>query len=327
MREIFNGFISWDSKFWTTLIPLLTKPGKVSKDFINGKRTRYTNPFQFYLTASVIFFLILGLSKSIEKFQSLQNGSTKKQQTSVADINNSIKKEVDIDSLKNTINENLNNSWPPIDSTKRKSIVDEIEKQAKKDTLKNKTPNIIQFGGNTRLDKFISYQKEYPDMEIDDALDSLKFEKTFFNRFFYNRAQIANSFVNKKESREQFFNQALSYGSIALFVFLPIFTLFLKFFYIRRKYTYVEHLIFVFHTQTVFFMLLSIFFLLELFGLDPEVWIFTLLFVIYLFIAMKKFYDQGYFKTFLKFSLLNFSYLFIASIGVGIVFLISFALY
>ncbi len=34
IHEVFNGFISWDSKFWTTFIPLLIKPGKVSRDYI-----------------------------------------------------------------------------------------------------------------------------------------------------------------------------------------------------------------------------------------------------------------------------------------------------
>lgn len=164
-------------------------------------------------------------------------------------------------------------------------------------------------------------------MSIDDGLDSLKYEKTFLNRFLYNRAKVANSFVSKKEAREQFFNQLLSYGSIALFVFLPIFTLFLKFFYIRRKYTYVDHLVFVFHTQTVFFMLLSIYYLIDLLGIDPQLWIFTILFLVYLFLAMRKFYHQGIFKTLIKFSMLNITYMIISSIGIAIVFLVSFALY
>lgn len=119
----------------------------------------------------------------------------------------------------------------------------------------------------------------------------------------------------------------LSYGSIALFIFLPFFTLFLKIFYIRRKFTYVDHLIFVFHTQTVFFMLLSIYFLLEIFNVKPQLWLFTLLFLIYLLIAMKNFYKQGYFKTIIKFCFLNLSYFIISSIGITVLFLISFALF
>ena len=62
LKEVFNGFISLDAKVWTTLIPLLIKPGKVSRDFIEGRRARYTNPFQFYISVSIVFFLILFLN-------------------------------------------------------------------------------------------------------------------------------------------------------------------------------------------------------------------------------------------------------------------------
>lgn len=138
---------------------------------------------------------------------------------------------------------------------------------------------------------------------------------------------MLNSFIDNNESKEQFANQLLSYASLALFILLPIFTLFLKLIYIRRKHLYVSHLIFVFHTQTVFFMLLSIYFLLAIFGVTPQLWIFTILFLIYLFIAMRRFYQQGYFKTFIKFIFLNISYAIISFIGITFVFLISFALF
>ena len=76
IQEVFNGFISWDSKFWTTFIPLLTKPGKVSRDYIDGKRQRYANPFRFYLTISVLFFLIIGATESYDTFKELRTGKT-----------------------------------------------------------------------------------------------------------------------------------------------------------------------------------------------------------------------------------------------------------
>ena len=177
------------------------------------------------------------------------------------------------------------------------------------------------------MDNYIQFQKKHPKMRIDDALDSLQKEKTFFNRFLYNRSKMINSFADEEESKEQFANKVLSYGSVALFILLPLFTLSLKLFYIRRKYNYIDHLIFVFHTQTVFFILLTIYFLLRLFDLKSNIFIFLLLFLIYLFIAMKKFYQQGYFKTFFKFILINISYIIVSSIGITAVFFISLALY
>ena len=173
----------------------------------------------------------------------------------------------------------------------------------------------------------MNYIDKNPEPDIDKALDSLGYEKNFTNRFLFTKAETMYSFSKSEDTREQFFNQLLSYGSVALFIFLPFFTLFLKFYYIRRKFTYVDHLIFVFHVQTVFFMLFAIHFIFLIFHIDPEIWIFNVLFLIYLFLAMKKFYQQGYLKTALKFLLINISFGFISMIGITLLFVVSFAFF
>ena len=153
---------------------------------------------------------------------------------------------------------------PFIPDVAKKIVLEELENQAK-DTTKSSNEDVtIQFGSVTRLDKFGVFNKKNPGIPMDDALDSLKFEKNFTNRFLYTRVKAVNSFNESEESKERIFSQMLSYGSVALFILLPFFTLFLKLYYIRRKYTYVDHLIFVFHTQTVFFMLFIYFFFLVL---------------------------------------------------------------
>jgi hypothetical protein len=289
IHELFNGFFSFDAKFWRTLIPLLTSPGKVSQEYVAGKRNRYSNPFRFYLTVSIFFFLILGLSKSIDTYNSLKNG------------------------------------WIALDSLSRKEIQDPIKKGAKENPSGVDINTFTFLGFN--LDAFISYQKKYPNSTIDNGLDSLKQEKKFINRFLYSRAKAIVSIAHKNKSQEQFINQMLSYSSVALFVLLPLFTIFLKMLYLRRKHTYIDHLVFVFHTQTVFFMLLSIVYLISFFTDIAHTWIISILFLMYLFLAMKKFYNQGYFKTSLKFLLLNAVYFFMGAIGVVVVGLISFVLY
>jgi hypothetical protein len=50
---------------------LLINPCNVSKNYVDGKRQRYTNPFRFYLTVSIIFFLLVGLYSTKEKYNSL----------------------------------------------------------------------------------------------------------------------------------------------------------------------------------------------------------------------------------------------------------------
>lgn len=64
LREFFTSVFSYDSRIWTTVKHLLFKPGRVPKEYINGKRTRYANPFRFYFTVSILFFLMIQLTLS-----------------------------------------------------------------------------------------------------------------------------------------------------------------------------------------------------------------------------------------------------------------------
>ena len=331
MHEIFNGFMSFDAKFWRTIIPLLISPGKVTREYVNGKRNKYSNPFRFYFTVSILFFLVVGLSISKNKFEKLtQESST----TATEKITEEVKPKQkisttrQIDSLKNEVERQMNASSIPIPKNIQKKVLKDVEKEAKDTTAIKISPGSrISFNGKSKVDRLISYQKKHPDATIDEALDSLKYDKNFINRFLYTRAKTVNSFMTDEESREKFLSDLLSYGSVSLFIFLPFFTLFLGLFYIRRSFTYLDHLIFVFHTQTVFFMLMTVFYLISFFiDMDKE-WIFFALFLLYLFLAMKKFYQQGYFKTLIKFLMLNLVYTIFGVIGILIVALISFALY
>jgi hypothetical protein len=322
LHEVFNGFISWDSKFWTTIIPLLTKPGKVSRDYIDGKRIRYANPFRFYLSVSVVFFLILGATESYDKYKELKTGKI----TNTKTINDQIDiATIELDSV--DIKSIVNNALQDADSIDREGITKAVSK-INLDSLKTDPSTLKQLGVFGNWFRFQDFEKNNPTIETNAALDSLKVEKTFGNRFLYSRAKVSNSINNDNEKAKEFLKQIISYISISLFVLLPLFTLFLKFFYIRRKFTYVEHLIFVFHTQTVFFLLLSLFYIVYYIKqLDSIVGIFLLLFLVYLFLAMKRFYKQGYFKTFIKFILLNWGFFFTSLIGFVAVAIIAFAFY
>ncbi|WP_228454814.1 hypothetical protein [Polaribacter haliotis] len=219
----------------------------------------------------------------------------------------------------------------PIPKKTRDKVLKEIDEEAKESET-NKTPKkkkaiskISVFGFD--LGKMKNFYEDHKKLSIDSSLDSLGLEKNFKNRFIYQRVKRLHSVFEDDEEQDRFGKEIISYGSVALFIFLPLFTLFLKLFYIRRKCNYVDHLIFAFHTQTVLFMTLGIFLILSLFINIEEFWIPILLFLIYLYLAMKKFYNQGYIKTFFKFILLNFCYFILSIIGTVFIALISFAIY
>jgi hypothetical protein len=47
-----------DSRLWRTLGALLFRPGKLTAEFLAGRRARYLPPLRLYLVVSVVFFLV-----------------------------------------------------------------------------------------------------------------------------------------------------------------------------------------------------------------------------------------------------------------------------
>ena len=57
--DVLDSFLSWDSKILATLVHLLTRPWKLTNEFLAGHRVRYLNPLRLYLLVSVLFFFVV----------------------------------------------------------------------------------------------------------------------------------------------------------------------------------------------------------------------------------------------------------------------------
>lgn len=58
IRDAFGDLFELDSRLWQTIIPLLFRPGRLTRDYLLGRRARYMPPFRTYLVLSVVFFLV-----------------------------------------------------------------------------------------------------------------------------------------------------------------------------------------------------------------------------------------------------------------------------
>tara|TARA_R110002073_G_scaffold336208_1_gene530944 strand:+ start:83083 stop:84231 length:1149 start_codon:yes stop_codon:yes gene_type:complete len=329
LDEFFGDLFTYDSRVWRTVIPLILKPGKVAYEFISGKRKVYVNPFRTYLTVSLIFFITLGFKNSIDR---LNSDGTINKKSSIINFGTNNGKELtskERDSILDLALGNTKKEIPiSVDSTLKANNIDLDSlknKQAINDSIKNEG-----FDGNgffNKMKTYFTYYKNNKEVSTVQALDSLGHENTFWNRFYYTKAK--NSYDMMKD--EGGFNDKLfSSLSIAIFLFLPIFALFLKLIYVRRKYSYMEHMVFVFYTQTVFFLLMLLFLGISYFSENNSelmITIFMILFAVYLLLAMKSFYKQGWIKTIIKFFLTNFSFLIMAAFGFSILTLVVFLIY
>lgn len=62
MHELLEGLTHSDSRLWRTLTTLWFKPGKLTAEFVAGRRVAYLPPFRLYLVVSILFFLFLSLA-------------------------------------------------------------------------------------------------------------------------------------------------------------------------------------------------------------------------------------------------------------------------
>ena len=57
IAEFFREFLTVDSKFLRTLVPLCFKPGYLTREWVQGRRVRYITPLKLYLSLSALLFL------------------------------------------------------------------------------------------------------------------------------------------------------------------------------------------------------------------------------------------------------------------------------
>jgi hypothetical protein len=148
---------------------------------------------------------------------------------------------------------------------------------------------------------------------------------------FYNEAQIEelkDRLDWLADNPDQLIDQARSLAPQMMFLLLPLFALILKILYLFARRYYAEHLVLALHTHS--FLYLAFLTLMALAGIStwasnqvaaawvgiPAGWLFVALWIwipVYLFLAQKRFYGQGWFFTTIKYLLTGFLYFMMVS--------------
>ncbi|MEH6406477.1 MAG: DUF3667 domain-containing protein, partial [Leeuwenhoekiella sp.] len=85
-EEFFGSIFSYDSKFRRTISALILHPGKITREYISGKRTMYSNPFRFYFTVSIIFFILWGFTSGVGDIHFSNNRNPFKLNSSLKEV-------------------------------------------------------------------------------------------------------------------------------------------------------------------------------------------------------------------------------------------------
>lgn len=60
-RDFLGDFFAFDARLWRTLVPLFSRPGQLTVDYIEGRRARYVPPLRLYVFAGFVYFTIVAI--------------------------------------------------------------------------------------------------------------------------------------------------------------------------------------------------------------------------------------------------------------------------
>jgi Protein of unknown function (DUF3667) len=299
IKHFFYDITHFDGKFFETLKHLITRPGFLTKEYGKGRRAGYLNPIKMYVFTSAFFFLIF--------FSFMQPG------------------EIDINSEK-LINNKTFAEIEMMDSVSFAKFTAAVNLDDKKqagpmtrEAFGKYKDSLLQNSGLMFTGKEYKSKKEY------DSILALGIKKHNWaeRQLIYKQIALNEKYHNNKtEIINAFKNKLLHTLPQLFFISLPFLALLLKLLYIRRKeFYYVNHGIFSVHLYI--FLFISFLVLFGISRLNEELHVGVLSFIssvlifslfLYEYLALKNYYRQGWFKTFIKFFLLNILFVFVLSI-------------
>lgn len=297
-------YFHFESKFFATIKPLLFQPGRLTEQYVSGKRVTFIHPIRLYIFISIVFFIFTLSSNDhespVEK-DAQQTDSLKAMEDKV---------------LENTLKS------VPMPGINRDSLTKALQEGNKKEKKKKKKydyGNLI--GGSnlastdTTVAAYENRQLALPKEQRDNILDNYLAKKNI-------------KFRNYPDASERLLKDLMHNIPKLMFILLPLFALILKLVYIRKDRYYYEHLIYSFHTHSAMFLSVLLFMLVNWassFFYDISDFLVTawmLYFLWYLYRSLKDFYGSTRWVTIFKMMFLFVSYTLIVALSMmsGIIF-------
>jgi Protein of unknown function (DUF3667). len=349
--ETFEDFFHFDTKLWNTIKITFSRPGKITADYLEGKRARYVPPVKLYIFISFVFFLLVGKLSD----HAIEKNGHESVHKAVKDRSSITLGELLGEKRVFHSNDSTNLSTMEFGYITKEALVQQLIKiKTAPDSVLNRMLLVNEFD-TTRVirDKFRRLLSRIQDPN--SVLDSVKVHfqiagkldfksKAEYDRFreeirYFSRAQV-DSFLMSKGMQVNWFNRQLvkklgkidwrdeddlkelSHAvlksiSLTMFVMMPLTAILLLLIFYRKKYYY-EHLIFSIHIHTIFFLIFSFVIAIQVFvneTLGAKLWIgaFVASFI-YLISSLKYNYRQTWRKTLFKFMLMSIPYLIIGSV-------------
>ncbi len=292
-------YFHFEHKFFGTIKPLLFKPGKLTVDYVAGKRASFLHPIKLYIFISIVFFIIVFRGSEKKKHESEGKAAAVTEKLD----NDSLLVSDDVDEVRQVL------KYLPIARPKKDSILREVEKDIKEngttriniDSLPLKKSRFNAFARKGTIEEYEKKQRALPKEQRDN----------FIVNYFSKKSIQFNKYPDPGQKIKE---DSIKLIPKMMFVLLPLFALILKLVYIRKKRYYYEHLIYSFHTHSAIFLSFIVSALLmwvTKFAVDIEWLIGTIGFFYilwYIYRSLRTFYGSNRWVTLLKVFFLFFCY-------------------
>lgn len=289
LYEFLGIILFYDPKMRHTLWDLLFRPGVITKNYVHGQRLRYANPFRFFLTVSIIYFLLQGFLGSVSS-----TGTGKPLKLSLGQADTLSSDTADINAISDVFIPGFRGDTVMANQLGIQTYYSE-----------NTLDTFPFFERNMRRSSlYLQYHFKHQDEKTATALSKMHHINNFKNRFMYKRMIAVRHIIENPKAFLDFITAKMPFF---LFFFTPVFALFFWMFYSRRKFTYMEHVIFNFHIFSFIFLGMLLLIIPGLF-FDTDFLVGIFFFIVapfYFYKALRNFYEQGRGITLLKFFLLS----------------------
>ncbi|MDX2428251.1 MAG: DUF3667 domain-containing protein [Xanthomonadales bacterium] len=297
LRDLMEDLLDLDSRFMRTMKPLLFKPGRLTRDYMEGRRFRYAPPMRLYIFSSIVFFLLAALLSS-----------------DAITINSS----VDENGLAVHLNEPA--AEPQAVEEALNSLPPQVREQVDVDEILSADNDTEVITGGFEIDD-IQFNDEPWNRETNPV--DIKWLPAWLNNRINDEIEESPHKAEQiQENPNLLVDKVFDILPATMFVLLPVVALIFKFWYLFAKRYYIEHLIFSLHNHAFLFVSLTLIMLanvsetlLTRYGYEAEtamIWVIAVIgtwIPLYLLISLRVVYRQNWFMTMGKFAMIGFSYM------------------
>lgn len=291
-----------------TLAALLFKPGKLTEEYVRGRIVSYIAPFRLYLVSSVVFFLMMsfvGLGRLESVTMKLDEAEAAADSASIA-----------ADSAA-ALADSIAASVVPDGMARPDSMAAASAIQESAEDPSRVTP-VAQDSAGVPQD---SADAPDPPLDTGEPLPFGQRQRWAQNINFEGSSGFLMPALERKigqighlpvrDAIRQILRDLLEYAPHMIFLLLPFYALLLKLMYFRRDRYYAEHFVFALHVHAFLFLNFTLMLLLP----DQVDIVLLLWTLVYFWVAMKRVYKQGWFRTTIKYWTLFWSYSFFLLFG------------